>query len=83
MHDGSDSNHLFLAGAFMDVIVINDWVYRSLCPFTHLQVVYSDHMQDTPCKAGTPLGHVYPVPFELAGVIYTGIQPEVSKELPR
>ena len=40
-------------------------------------------MQDTPCKAGTPLGHVYPVPLELAGVIYTGIQPEVSKELPR
>ena len=38
-------------------------------------------MQDTPCKAGTPLGHMYPVPMELAGVIYTRIHPKVSIKL--
>jgi len=38
-------------------------------------------MQDTPCKAGTPLGHVDPVPFELAGIIYTWIKAETGIKL--
>ena len=38
-------------------------------------------MQDTPYKTGTPLGHMYPVPMELAGVIYTRIHPKVSIKL--
>ncbi len=51
--------------------------------FIHFQVVDGDHMQDTPGKAGTPLGHVDPVSMELAGIVYTGIQPKVSIELLR
>ena len=35
-------------------------------------------MKDTPGKAGAPLGHVHPVPVELAGVIHTGIHAKVS-----
>ena len=82
VHYGSDSNHLFLTATFADVIIVNDGVYRHFCCFIHFQVVYGDHMQDTPGKAGPPLGHMYPVPVELAGIIYTWVQPKVSIELP-
>ena len=80
VHNSSDSNNLFLAGAFADVVIINDRIYRRFCSFIHFQVVYGYHMQDTPGKAGAPLGHVNSVPMELAGIVYTGIQPKVSIE---
>ena len=81
MHDGPDSNNLFLAGTFTDVIIVNDWVHRRFCCFIHFQIVYGDHMQDTPRKAGAPLGHVDPVAMELAGIIHAWIQPKVGIEL--
>lgn len=80
VHNSSDSNALFLAGTFMDVIIINDRIYKYFCSFLHFQVVYGDHMQDTPGKAGTPLGHVDPVSMEFAGIIYTETHPKVSIE---
>ena len=83
MHDGPDSNALFFAGTFTGVIIVNDRVHGRFCCFIHFQVVDGDHMQDTPGKAGTPLGHVDPVSMELAGIVYTGIQPKVSIELLR
>ena len=83
VHDSSDSNNLFLAGAFADVVIINDRIYRRFCTFIHFQVVYGDHMQDTPGKAGAPLGHMDPVSMEFARIIYTGIHPKVSIELLR
>ena len=66
VHDGSDGNNLFLVGTFTDVIIVNDWVHRCFCCFIHFQVVYGDHMQDAPRKAGAPLGHMDPVAMELA-----------------
>lgn len=73
----------FFAGTFTGVIIVNDRVHGRFCCFIHFQVVDGDHMQDTPGKAGTPLGHVDPVSMELAGIVYTGIQPKVSIELLR
>lgn len=34
-------------------------------------------------KTGAPLRHVDSVSLELAGIIYTGIQPKISMELPK
>ena len=83
VHNSSDSNNLFLAGAFAGVVIINDRIYRRFCSFIHFQVVYGDYMQDTPGKAGAPPGHMDPVSMELAGIIYTRIHPKVSIELLR
>ena len=55
VHNGPNSNNLFLAAAFADVIIVYDRIYRRLCCFIHFQVVYGDHMQDTPGKAGATL----------------------------
>ena len=71
----------FPAVTFADVIMVNDRIYRRFCCFIHFQVVYGDHMKDTPGKAGAPLGHVHPVPVELAGVIHTRIHAKVSIKL--
>ena len=81
MHDSSDSHVLLLAFAFVGIIAVDNRIYRCFCPFIHLKVIESHHMQDTPGKAGTPLGHVDFVPIELAGLLYGRIQAEVSIEL--
>ena len=83
MLDGPDSNALFFAGSFTGVIIVNDRGHGRVCCFIHFQVVDGDHKQETPGKAGTPLGHGDPVSMELAGIVYTGIQPKVSIELLR
>ena len=44
VHDSTDSNDLFLAGTFTDVIIVNDRIYGHLCCFVHFQVVDGGHM---------------------------------------
>ena len=81
VHNGSDSYVFLLAFTFFGVVVMDHRIYRSFCPLIHLKVIECHHVQDTPGKAGTPLGHVDFVTVELAGLFYSRVQPEVRIEL--
>ena len=82
VHNGSDRYAFLLAFAFafVGVVVVDDRIYRFFCPFIHLKVIERHHVQDTPGKAGTPLGHVDFVTVELAGLFYGRVKPEVRVE---
>lgn len=65
MHHSPDS-HIFLAPAFVGIVTMNDWVYGHFRTPINFKVIECRHMQDASGKAGTPLGHMYPVPIEFA-----------------
>ena len=81
MHDSPDSHVFLLAFAFVGIVTVDHRIYWCFCPFIHLKVIERHHMQDTPGKAGTPLGHVDFVPIELAGLLHGRIQAEVRIKL--
>ena len=81
MHDSSDSNVFLLTFAFVCVAAVDNRIYGCFCSFIHLKVIERHHMQDTPGKAGTPLGHVDFVTIELAGLLYGRIQAKVGIKL--
>ena len=81
MHDSPDSHVLLLAFAFVGIVAVDHRIYWCFCPFIHLKVIESYHMQDTSGKAGPSLGHVNIVPVELAGLLYGRIQTEVGIKL--
>ena len=81
MHDSPDSHVFLLAFAFVGIVVVDNWIYRCFCPFIHLKVIECYHMQDTPGKAGAPLGHMDFVTIELARLLYGRIQTEVGIKL--
>ena len=81
MHDGPDSHVFLLAFAFVGILAMDNRIYRCFCTFIHLKVIERYHMQDTPGKAGSPLGHVDFVTVEFAGLLYGRIQTEVGVKL--
>ena len=81
MHDSPDSHVFLLAFAFVGIIAVDNWIYWCFCPFIHLKIIDSHHMQDTPGKAGAPLGHMDFVPVKLAGLLHGRIQAEVGIKL--
>ena len=83
MHDSPDSHVFLLAFALVGIIAVDNWIYWCFCPIIHLKIIDSHHMQDTPGKARTPLGHVDFIPIELAGLLHGRIQAEVRIKLLR
>ena len=81
MHDSPDSHVFLLTFAFVGIVAVDNRIYWCFCPFIHLKVIERHHMQDTPGKAGTSLGHVDFVTVELAGLLYGRIQTEVGIKL--
>ena len=81
MHDGPDSHIFLFVFTFVRVVAVDNRVYGCFCPFIHLKVIESHHVQDAPGKAGTPLGHMDFVTIELAGLLYGRIPTEVGIKL--
>ena len=81
MHDSPDSHVFLLAFAFVGIVTVDHRIYWCFCPFIYLKVIERYHMQDTPGKAGTSLGHVDFVTVEFAGLLYGRIQTEVGIKL--
>ena len=50
MHDGTYCNIFLFGLAFKGVVLINHRIYRSLSALFYYQIVYRNHMENTPCK---------------------------------
>ena len=81
MHNCPNGHIFLLALAFVSVVGMDDRVNGYFATLAHFEVVQCDHVEDPPGKAGTPLGHMYPVAVELAGLLYSGIQAKVGIKL--
>ena len=62
---------------------MDNWIYRHFAAFVQFEVVQCSHVEDTPGKAGATLGHMDLVAVELAGLLYSRVQAEVSVEFLR
>ena len=81
MHDSPDSHIFLLAFAFVGIVAVDNRIYWCFGPFIYFKVIKRNHMQDTPCKAAAPLGHMHFVTVELAGLLYGRIQTKVGIKL--
>ena len=81
MHNCPDSHVFLLALAFVGVVAVDNRVNRHFAALIHFEVVQCDHVENSPGKAGTPLGHMDPVAIELAGLLYSRIQAKVRIKL--
>ena len=78
MHDSPDSHIFLLALAFVGIVAMDNWVYGHFRTLVNFKVIERHHMQDSSGKAGSPLGHMYPVPIKFARLFYRRIQTEVG-----
>ena len=81
MHDSPNSHIFLFAFAFVDIVAMDNRVYRYFRILVNLKVIKRHHMQDASGKAGSPLGHMYFVPIKFAGLFYRRIQTKVGIKL--
>ena len=79
VHDSPDSHVFLLAFAFAGIVAVDNRIYWCFGPFIYFKVIKRNHMQDTPGKAGAPLGHMHFVAVELAGLLYGRIQTKIGR----
>ena len=81
MHHSPDGYIFLFAFAFVSIVAVDNRVYRCFCAFIHLKVIGRHHMQDTPCRAGSPFGHMDFVPIKFAGLLYGRVKTELGIKL--